>query len=138
VRRGLKLAAGLAVVMLVAGCMTVPEDARLAGLGADALEAGDYAAAEQHLTKALRVNPTNEHALLNLGVVYHNTDRPELARKTYAEIVRLNRAESEKVPGVVGSKGTSASMLLRILQKRSRKAFVCAWPRMRTARRVAS
>jgi len=94
VRRGLKLAAGLAVVMLVAGCMTVPEDARLAGLGADALEAGDYAAAEQHLTKALRVNPTNEHALLNLGVVYHNTDRPELARKTYAEIVRLNRAES--------------------------------------------
>lgn len=92
-RRGWKLAAGLAVSLLLAGCMTLPQDVRLSGLGADALEAGDYVVAEQHLTEALSVNPMNEHALLNLGVVYHDTGRPELARKTYAEIVRLNRAE---------------------------------------------
>ncbi|MDP6819579.1 MAG: tetratricopeptide repeat protein, partial [Alphaproteobacteria bacterium] len=38
---------------------------------------------------SLEHNPGNEYALLNLGVVYQDTGRPELARRTYAEIIRL-------------------------------------------------
>ena len=71
----------------------VVRDQELAALGADALEARDYEVAEGHLREALALNPTNEYALLNLGVVYHDTGRPELARRSYGEIIRLNRAE---------------------------------------------
>ena len=73
--------------------MDTPRDISLAERGADALEAGDYTTAEQFLGDALEHNPGNEYALLNLGVVYQDTGRPELARRTYAEIIRINRLE---------------------------------------------
>jgi len=79
--------------LIVAACVDTPRDISLAERGADALEAGDYTAAEQFLGDALEYNPSNEYALLNLGVVYQDTGRPELARRTYAEIIRINRLE---------------------------------------------
>ena len=66
--------------ILISACTTLPRDQALSGLGADALEMRDYAAAEGHLLEALSLNPANEYALLNLGVVYHDTGRAELAR----------------------------------------------------------
>ena len=81
------------VAILISACTTLPRDQALSGLGADALEMRDYAAAEGHLLEALSLNPANEYALLNLGVVYHDTGRAELARRTYGEIIRLKRTE---------------------------------------------
>ena len=85
------LLAGAAI--LISACTTLPRDQELSALGADALEVRDYTAAEGHLREALSLNPANEYALLNLGVVYHDTGRSELARRTYGEIIRLNRTE---------------------------------------------
>jgi tetratricopeptide (TPR) repeat protein len=87
------LAALACVALTAAACVEVPRDIALSERGADALEAGDYVAAEQFLGDALEHNPGNEYALLNLGVIYQDTGRPELARRTYAEIIRLNRLE---------------------------------------------
>ena len=87
------MAAVLCLALVVAACVNTPRDVSLAERGADALEAGDYATAEQFLGDALEHNPGNEYALLNLGVVYQDTGRPELARRTYAEIIRINRLE---------------------------------------------
>ena len=57
---------------------------------ADKVRDGEYAVL---LGDALEYNPGNEYALLNLGVVYQDTGRPELTRRTYAEIIRINRLE---------------------------------------------
>lgn len=39
--------------ILISACTTLPRDQALSGLGADALEMRDYAAAEGHLLEAL-------------------------------------------------------------------------------------
>ena len=74
----------LYAAVLVAACVETPRDVSLSERGAGALEAGDYAAAEQFLGDALEYNPGNDFALLNLGLVCQDTGRPELARRTYA------------------------------------------------------
>ncbi len=76
-------------------------------------EAGDYATAEQFLGDALEYNPANEYALLNLGVVYQDTGRPELARRTYAEIIRINRLERAALIVARKNGGLSPMLLAR-------------------------
>jgi tetratricopeptide (TPR) repeat protein len=104
------VAALLSLAFLVAACVEPPRDVSLAERGADALEAGDYMAAEQFLGDALGHNPDNEYALLNLGVVYQDTGRPELARRTYAEIIRINRQERAAL--IVARKSVSLSPMV--------------------------
>ena len=72
------------------------------------------AAAEQFLGDALEYNPGNEFALLNLGVVYQDTGRPELARRTYAEIIRLNRLERAAQTVARRGQGVEPTALARV------------------------
>ncbi len=90
-RRSIRVALALAIVALIAGCATVRDDIRLARQGATSLEGGDYDTAENYLVEALAINPNNTSVLLNLGVVYQNTERPELARMMYLRLIRLAR-----------------------------------------------
>ena len=108
------MSALLCAAVLVAACVETPQDVSLSERGADALEAGDYTAAEQFLGDALEYNPGNEFALLNLGVVYQDTGRPELARRTYAEIIRLNRLERAAQTVARRGQGVEPTALARV------------------------
>ena len=70
------------------GC--TPKDMTLSDQGFRAISAGNYAEAEKHLEQALSENPDNPYALLNMGVVYQNTGRPEKATEMYERVIELN------------------------------------------------
>ena len=70
-----------------------PPDVDLSEQAFEALAAGDYEKAEALLDVALSINPDNPFALLNLGVVYHNTGRIEKAREQYVKVILLDPKE---------------------------------------------
>ena len=71
-----------------------PPDMELSEQAFEALAAGDYEKAEALLDVALSINPDNPYALLNLGVVYHNTGRIEKAREQYVKVILLDPKEN--------------------------------------------
>lgn len=87
----LKTAVVLAALSLAAGCATGPSrDVELNEQGYNAMQAGDMQQAESLLKKALAENPNNPHAHTNLGALYQNTDRPEMARTHYERVIALS------------------------------------------------
>lgn len=86
----LKTAVVLAALSLAAGCATGPSrDVELNEQGYNAMQAGDMQQAESLLKEALAENPNNPHAHTNLGSLYQNTDRPEMARTHYERVIAL-------------------------------------------------
>jgi len=85
----------LLFVVLAVGCATetISRDMKYSNWGIEFLSQGRYADAENYLNQALAVNPENPYALLNLGVVYQNTGRPEKARVLYEKVIKLNPTE---------------------------------------------
>lgn len=79
-----KLIAVLTVATVMAGCAikTGPINR-----GFEAFADKDYARAEVEFLKALEDDPDNPYAQLNLGAVYHNTGRPELAKPFYEAVL---------------------------------------------------
>ncbi|WP_139181417.1 SPOR domain-containing protein [Thiohalomonas denitrificans] len=61
----------------------------LSDKGYHAMVAGDMEKAETLLTQAVAENPNNPHALLNLGALYHNTDRAEEAVPLYERVLEI-------------------------------------------------
>ena len=51
----------------------------------------NYEKAEKVLTRAIEVNPRNEVAQFQLGLLYRKTGRFELSRKAYEQAIKLNR-----------------------------------------------
>ncbi len=68
----------------------VPSDQRFAAAGSAALHEGNYSLAETYLDVARASNPDNACALLDLGAVLENTNRPRKARAVYARVDALN------------------------------------------------
>ena len=56
--------------------------------GFRALQKADYAAAEPELKQALAAHPGDAYATLNLGAVYQNTGRADLAVPLYREVLK--------------------------------------------------
>jgi general secretion pathway protein D len=81
------------IAFLCAGCATLSEDMRLSNEGLDEISKGNYQEAEKYLERALSINPNNPYAVLNMGVVYHNTKRKEQARGMYRKVISLTRDE---------------------------------------------
>lgn len=52
--------------------------------GVEAVEAHDFAAAEQHLSEAAALDPADPYVQLDLGVAYQNLGRFDDARRAYA------------------------------------------------------
>ncbi len=64
-------------------------DMAYSNLAYEELARNNYLKAEEYLQKALALNPDNPYALLNMGVVYQNTGRPEKAREMYNKVIEL-------------------------------------------------
>lgn len=67
----------------------LPYDMTIANKGYQAMVERNYEKAEAFFDLALSVNPENPYALLNLGVVYHNTGRLEQAKQMYQKVIEL-------------------------------------------------
>ena len=67
----------------------LPYDMTLANEGYQAMVEQNYEKAEAFFDLALSVNPENPYALLNLGVVYHNTGRFDQAKQMYRKVIEL-------------------------------------------------
>ena len=61
----------------------------LSNEGFQAISGKNYGQAEASLEKAVSINPDNPYALLNMGVVYHETGRPDKARQMYEKVIAL-------------------------------------------------
>jgi len=77
------------IIVMVAGCVTLREDQRLSNKGLGEIKKGNYQEAEKYLQKALSIKPDNPYAVLNIGVVYFNTDRKEQARENFNKVLSL-------------------------------------------------
>jgi cell division septation protein DedD len=66
------------------------KDMKLTTQGSEAIFMNDYKNAEKYLNEALALNPENPYALLNMGVVYENTDRQEQAIAMYQKVIDIN------------------------------------------------
>ncbi len=86
----------LLIILFFSGCINAlrSEDMKLSNRALKEIKRGDYKEAEKHLDKALSKNPDNLYAILNMGVVYFNTDRREQAREMFNKV--LSKAEKEK------------------------------------------
>ncbi len=86
----------LLIALFFSGCINFlrSEDMRLSNKALDEIKRGNYKEAEKHLDKALSKNPDNPYAILNMGVVYFNTDRREQARGMFNKVI--SKAEKEK------------------------------------------
>ena len=76
------------------GCATLHEDMRLSNQGLEQISKGNYQEAEKYLERALSINPDNPYAILNMGVVYHNTGRKVQAREMYKKVISLSKMEN--------------------------------------------
>lgn len=70
---------------------------RLLGMGFNAISRADYEKAEVLLLRARRIEPNNPYVLLNLGVVFHRTGRPKLAREAWTRVLNAPDSGSTSV-----------------------------------------
>ncbi len=62
----------------------------LSDLGYRCLQAKEYDKAKEYLEKALKINPDNPYALLNMGVVYEMKENKDKAIKMYEKLIAIN------------------------------------------------
>ena len=79
---------------LFTGCATTGSDMAYSNRGFEELSKHNYTKAEEYLEKALEINSNNAYAILNMGVVYQNTGRPEKARQMYQKVIDLESQDS--------------------------------------------
>ena len=85
------------------GCAN--KDVVLSNRGFEEISKGNYREAETHLEEALLLNPNNPYALLNMGVVYHETWRPEKAREMYERVIALQPGEQANLSNIESLEG---------------------------------
>ena len=111
---GFKGSTAVLIFGLMVGCTTPPKDDQLVNLALDEIMETDYAKAEEYLVEALAENPDNPYALINMGVVYHNTDRKEQAQQMYQKAIDL---EPDSRAGRASSDDDEGRPLLEIARK---------------------
>lgn len=97
----------LAVGVAAALTACAGKDMVLSNQGFEELSKGNNAEAAMKLEEALAINPDNPYALLNMGVVYHRTGRPEKARRMYEKVISLNPQETAESSNVASFSGRS-------------------------------
>lgn len=92
-----------AVGALVAMGLASPAFAQTNATAHQAIQAGDYQAAEARLTSELRVHPGRPELLLNLATVYARTGRTEQARALFQTVLQRDEVlldvSSDQVAG---------------------------------------
>ncbi len=61
----------------------------LADMGFAKLQKGEYDKAKAYFNQALKINPDNPYALINLGVVYEHEGKPGEAAEKYRQVLNL-------------------------------------------------
>ena len=92
--RKLNVMVFVAIAVLMFGCSMVAKDVQLTETGFQQLQANELEAAEQSFVEALNHNPNNPYAMLNLGVVYQNTNRIDQAVEMYQQVIDRNGPET--------------------------------------------
>jgi len=84
------------LAFFISGCctMAITKDMQLSNQSLEHIINQDYAKAESDLNEALEVNPNNPYAVLNMGVVYQNTNRSDKAKAMYEKVIKLNPEET--------------------------------------------
>lgn len=108
--------AGLILLLFLGACATTSstEEAELVENGFTAMSGGDYDTAEHLLNQALDLNDKNPYALLNLGVVYQETQRYEKARELYQAVIDQDPSETAVSTNVQGYSGRKLSDIASI------------------------
>lgn len=98
---------GIFVLLVLIACSIVGsrQEAELVENGYTAMAGGDYHTAEYLLNQALRINDKNPYALLNLGVIYQETNRFDKAREFYKAVIDLNPRQTAAATNVQGYTG---------------------------------
>lgn len=123
----------LLLSVLLFGCArSLSKDVLLSNQGLQEISRGNYPQAERYLKQSLMLNPKNPYALLNMGVVYQNTEKPEQAREMYRKVITLNPKEkaghSNKGSGVGKTLADLAWDNLKLLGRRRSEAPVSTTP----------
>ena len=112
--------------VLLHGCAS--KDMMLSNKGFEEISKGRYAEAGTHLEEALRVNPDNPYALLNMGVVYHETGRLQKAREMYERVIALQPGEPASLSNMASFEGKRlvdlAKRNLELLKRQERASAV--------------
>jgi len=103
----------LVLLLSVAGCVA-SKDTQLVEQGFQNLKENNQPSAEANFKEALDVNSENPYALLNLGVVYHNTGRVEMAREMYQKVIARNGKETA---GKATKDGTQGKLLVDLAKE---------------------
>jgi general secretion pathway protein D len=72
------------------GALKDSDDVHLSNLGYQHLQAKEYQKAKEYFEKALKINPDNPYAILNMGVVYEVEGNRDQAIKMYKKVITLN------------------------------------------------
>lgn len=118
----MKALVSILLLIVLSGCglnsqAELPYDMTIANKGYRAMVQRNYEEAEAFFDLALSVNPNNPYALLNLGVVYHNTGRLEQAKQMYRKVIELKSTQKAKYATDNRSQG---KMLSEIAEKNLR------------------
>jgi general secretion pathway protein D len=92
----------------------------LADMGFAKLQKGEYDKAEAYFNQALKINPDNPYALINLGVIYEHQGNREKAAEKYRQVLNLagqEVAEGEEGPAVEQALQNAARENLRHLEE---------------------
>jgi len=92
------IASILLIALFFSGCINFlrSEDMRLSNRALQEIKRGNYRDAEKLLDKALSKNPDNRYAILNMGVVYFNTDRRGQARDMFNKVIAKSEEKENK------------------------------------------
>ena len=97
-------------VLLVAGCAASRDD-QLVSDGFRALLAENYVESEKYFKEALKINPDNAYALLNMGALLQRTGRWQEARPLYRHLMDVG---SDVVPKRVSDPRFKGKTLVEI------------------------
>jgi len=95
------------VIAMNNGTTSNTKDERLSDLGYGYLQAKNYDKAAEYYEKALKLNPDNPFALLNMGVIYENKKDAQKAIEMYERLIALDpddRAYTSTNPVQTGRK----------------------------------
>jgi tetratricopeptide (TPR) repeat protein len=96
----------IAIMIIAVACASLDEGDYLQE-GYEMMTQGNYIKAEEYFTKVLDINPNNPYALLNLGVVYQNTNRMEQAKAMYNKVIALGATDMPHEVTQATAKGKS-------------------------------
>ena len=107
---------GIILILFLTACSTTSskQEAELVENGFTAMSGGDYYTAEHLLNQALVLNDKNPYALLNLGVIYHETKRYDKAREFYQSVIDLKSYKTAASTNVQGYSGKKLADIARI------------------------